>query len=81
METLTLNHRTKVDVRSLPNLSKFARADLSAKSVGRSKATLAAAPIAADPSFGAWAAMEKADAELCADIKSSRHFRERKLSL
>jgi len=81
METLTLNHCTKTDVRSLRGFLKPARTVLVAKSVSCSKSTLANALAAADPSFGAWSDMEKSDVELCADIKSSRYFRERKLAL
>ena len=34
-----------------------------------------------DLSFGAWADMEKSDKEICAEIRSSRHFRKREVAL
>jgi hypothetical protein len=34
-----------------------------------------------DASFGAWADMEKSDEEICAEIKGSRKFRKRNISL
>ncbi|GHT62062.1 hypothetical protein AGMMS50239_14400 [Bacteroidia bacterium] len=34
-----------------------------------------------DASFGAWADMEKSDEEICTEIRSSRKFRKRDISL
>lgn len=34
-----------------------------------------------DLSFGAWADMEKSDADICFDIRNSRHFSEREVAL